>query len=146
MKATKASGLVPKKSVSPKKSAKSKSKSNKTTRTAEGKFVPGKSGNPSGKPKGSKHLVTKFREEIALALEECEKSGYPLHKMIVETMLATKGNGREFGAMMKALASFLPKEVDIDLNAKFSDLTNDALDKLIQSMEKKLKSAGGGDD
>lgn len=39
-------------------------------RSPDGKFLPGKSGNPRGRPKGTKNRITELREEMELALRE----------------------------------------------------------------------------
>jgi hypothetical protein len=40
------------------------------TRGNDGKFLPGKSGNPSGRPKGKKNQITELKQDLEIAIRE----------------------------------------------------------------------------
>lgn len=59
-----------------------------------GKFAPGVSGNPAGKPKGSKHITTLFLEALKSRKNENGKSYEELFidRILTETIIKGKGD------------------------------------------------------
>ena len=106
-------------------------------RNKGGRFEPGKSGNPGGLPKGSKQLVTRFRDNIEKALDICEKGGSPLHKLIAGWLI--KASPKEAGPLLKALSSFLPKEIEI--NSPLSEMSEEELDAWTTLLMERLKKS-----
>jgi len=78
-------------------------------------FKPGQSGNPAGRPKGSRH---KLGEAFIAALhDDFEKHGVT----VIETVRTEKPD-----AYMKVVASLLPKEFKIETVSELSDEQLDA--------------------
>jgi hypothetical protein len=70
-------------------------------------FQPGVSGNPAGRPPGTKSLIIKIREEISAAVIGLEASGAPLGAIIQAQL---KKNPL---ATLKVLAGYMPRQIDV---------------------------------
>lgn len=83
-------------------------------------FAPGQSGNPAGRPKGSRN---KLGEQFVEALQaDFEEHG----KAAIETVRKGKPD-----AYLKVIASLLPKEIKIEA---VNDLSDDELDRRIKQL------------
>ncbi|HEY2447112.1 MAG TPA: DUF5681 domain-containing protein [Rhizomicrobium sp.] len=69
---------------------------------ANTKFKPGKSGNPKGRPKGSRNLATLFRAELSALVDGDEGKASKLEAMIkAQVDQAAKGDPRATQATIK---------------------------------------------
>jgi hypothetical protein len=61
------------------------------TRSVEGQFLPGISGNPNGRPKGKKNIITVLKQDLEIAIRE----GLTVSDIqnVVQSMLAEALNG-----------------------------------------------------
>ena len=100
-------------------------------------FKPGQSGNPKGRPKGSRH---KLGEDFIRAMQEdFEKNGVAAITIVRET------RPHEY---LKVVASILPKELNVTTNT-VTDLSDDDVTTLIDAVRsafgaEALKGARGG--
>lgn len=82
---------------------------------ANGRFLPGQSGNPAGRPKGSRN---KLSEDFVAALQEdFQEHG----KSAIQTVRADKPD-----QYLKVIASLVPKDFNLNVNS-FEDLSDDDL-------------------
>jgi hypothetical protein len=85
-----------------------------TGRKQDGTFMPGQSGNPAGRPKGSRQkLQTDFLKVLA---DDFAKNG----RSAVEEMRT-----KDPAAYVKAIASLMPKQLEIE--RPLGDMTDDEL-------------------
>ena len=83
-------------------------------------FKPGQSGNPAGRPKGSRH-------KLGQAFIEALHADFEVHgEQVIETVRLEKPD-----QYMKVVASLLPKEFKIETT---SDLTDEQLDARIRQL------------
>lgn len=93
-------------------------------------FEPGKSGNPAGKPKGSKNkLVDAFWADFADAWKEHGASA--LQKVAKE----------DPGKFLTVAASVMPK--DVNVNTTITDMTDEQLESRIASLARQFGDALG---
>ena len=69
-------------------------------------FKPGQSGNPKGRPKGAKNLVTLFREELGRSIPVTQNGRTQMMSkarvaVIQQVDKAAKGDAKAFAALMK---------------------------------------------
>lgn len=107
-----------------------------TTRTPEGRFAPGVSGNPAGRPVGSRNkLQTDFLTALS---DDFAKGGREaLERCRVETP----------AQYVRAIAALMPKEFEV--RRPFDDIDDDTLDAAIIAVQAILAAqgdaAGAGD-
>jgi hypothetical protein len=77
-------------------------------RDEKGRFVPGVSGNPAGKPKGSRHALEE--DVVATFLAEFKKRG------------AEAATGLDNKTLWELAVKLVPKEQKVELTDTFSDL------------------------
>ena len=75
------------------------------------RFKKGQSGNPNGKPKGAKSVSPLIREAFFQAVDELEKEGQPLSRILKQQL---KKKPLE---TLRAVSAFSPKEKNIEFNS-----------------------------
>ena len=85
-------------------------------RDEKGRFVPGVSGNPAGKPKGSRHALEE--DVVATFLAEFKKRG------------AEAATGLDNKTLWELAVKLVPKEQKVELSENFADMLRRA-DELI---------------
>jgi len=103
-----------------------------------GRFVPGVSGNPAGKPKGAR---TKLGEQFLSALQEdFEANGVEAIQQVRE---------KKPHEYLKVIASLMPKDLNLNLN-NMDDATDDELIQRLRELESVIRpflgTEGGGAD
>ena len=66
-------------------------------RSADGKFLPGVSGNPKGRPKGKKNVITTLKQDMEIALREnltVEDVQNVVKSMLAEALKGNVGAGK----------------------------------------------------
>lgn len=93
-------------------------------------FKPGQSGNPAGRPKGSKHKLTEaFWTDFAAAWET--------HGQAALANVATTDPGK----FIAVAASVMPK--DVNVNTTITDMTDEQLESRISSLARQFGDALG---
>jgi hypothetical protein len=88
-----------------------------TGRNQDGTFAPGVSGNPSGRPKGTRHKLSEsFLEALLRDFQKASEEDQSLGELAIAAMRAEKPN--EYARM---IASILAKEVEANVNGDLSD-------------------------
>lgn len=96
-----------------------------------GKFQPGKSGNPAGRPKGSVNRFTKVKEEFLAAFDEIGG-----RKALVEW---GKANPREF---YNLLVRLMPRETHLDAEVSHPPGgRRESVDDTVRWIEEMLRSS-----
>jgi hypothetical protein len=84
--------------------------SGEMVRDDKGRFVAGKSGNPSGRPKGTKNQITQIRQNTELALREYMSSPDNARKALkVMDVLFEKASDGDVSAIKLLLDKVLPQ-------------------------------------
>jgi len=109
-------------------------KTKSSIRDEKGRIKPGHSLCPGGRPAGSKTVLTEIREQIFQALEQCKKEGRPLSSLLATWLKSA--DAKDGGNLMRAIAAFMPKEMNLDIEARFSDLSDEALEAKISAFVK----------
>ena len=102
-------------------------------RDQAGRFLPGVSGNPAGKPKGARHeLAQRFVTDL--------HNDWVLHGPdAIKAMRAEKP-----AEYVKVVAGLLPKEVKLETNA-IADMSDDELGRLIDIIRAAVEPSGEAD-
>jgi hypothetical protein len=104
-------------------------------RTEQGRFVQGSSGNPAGRPKGSRNKLSEaFWNDLAEAWDQ--------HGKEAMKTLATE----EPAKFVQVAASLMPKEVKVSQNP-IEDMTDEQLEEAIAALSadiRRLREAKGG--
>ena len=88
-------------------------------------FVPGQSGNPAGRPKGSRHRIS---EAFVAAL--CED--FQAHGVAVIARVRTEKPDQ----YLKVIASILPKDLNLKTtDDTFADISDERLEQMIQMLD-----------
>jgi hypothetical protein len=88
-----------------------------TGRNQDGTFAPGFSGNPSGRPKSSRHKLSEaFLGALLKDFEEASEKDKSLGAKAIATMRSEKPH--EYARM---IASILTKEIDASVSGEMSD-------------------------
>lgn len=81
------------------------------------KWKPGQSGNPAGRPKGARSILSeRFIAALAKDFEKACEEDPSLGEQAIATMRAEKPN--EYARMV---ASIIPKEIDANVKGELSD-------------------------
>src|SRR5271169_4457930 len=97
--------------------------SDNTERKQSNRFQKGKSGNPGGRPLGSRN---KLNEKFLLALhDDFEKHGAAAIAQV---------RGSQPGTYLKVIASILPRELHLRNGSAFDGVTNEQLDEMLGSV------------
>src|SRR5262245_25370013 len=105
---------------------------------ANRQFKPGQSGNPRGRPKGSKNLATMFAEALSRPIKVRDKSGkirtLSKQELMVEVMInkAAAGDPKAFATVEKFADKF---EVFNRLTVNHRELVDGALETLNRQIE-----------
>jgi hypothetical protein len=85
-------------------------------RDEEGKFLPGVSGNPAGKPKGIKHMTTLVKEALKKMAETDDGKKVVIEKALSETIvkLALEGNTKMIQLIWNYLDGMPNQRIELD--------------------------------
>ena len=75
----------------------SKGELQESGRSADGKFLPGVSGNPNGRPKGKKNIITTLKQDLEIAIREnltAEDVQNVVNAMLAEALNGNVGAGK----------------------------------------------------
>jgi hypothetical protein len=113
-------------------------------------FQPGKSGNPNGRPKGSKNLATLVVEELSGVIQVRENGKLTkiskLEAVLKSTLAkAIKGDLRAARSILDLAERHYPDEDTGDEARELSDDENDILDQYIEKILH-TKQGDGGDE
>jgi hypothetical protein len=98
-----------------------------TGRKQGSRFQKGQSGNPGGRPPGSRN---KLNEKFILALhDDFEKHG---------AAAIAEVRGSQPGTYLKVIASILPRELHLKNESAFDGVTNEQLDEMLGSVRRIL--------
>lgn len=86
-----------------------------STRTVEGKFISGASGNPRGRPKGTKNEITELKQEVELAVRQ--HADLKKIKKVLEKVFNKAANGNMAAAKL-VFDYFLSRVNDADDSGK----------------------------
>lgn len=82
-----------------------------TNRAPDGTFLPGKSGNPKGRPKGTKDQIVTIKHDLELAVRE---NIDPKKIQNIVAKLVEKAEGGNLRAAKLILDKVLPNAVDVE--------------------------------
>jgi hypothetical protein len=103
-----------------------------------GKFAPGVSGNPAGKPKGSKHLSTMLLN----ALKAQSLNGKTYDTLFIERVLndaIVKGKPEMVRLVMNYVDGMPAQGIDLTTDGERIDASGDAIMKMAAEISAKLK-------
>lgn len=106
-------------------------------RTPDGKFLKGTSGNPAGRPKGTKNYIVKLKQD----LEACLRENITLDQVqgIVASMVAEAQNGNVSAAKLILDKVLSNARVDEDIDAAQGGLTIKVTNLTVGTTEKPIE-------
>lgn len=114
------------------------------------RFQPGQSGNPRGRPKGTKNLRTDLAEELAEKITVTE-GGQQLHiskqRAMVKTMVAKalKGDMRAMGALITLINGLEQAQASEQRSQALSEEDRAVIDSFVRRMTEGHDGQGGND-
>ncbi len=105
-------------------------------------FKPGKSGNPRGRPKGTKNLATDLHEELSsrITVVEGDKTqSISKQKALVKSLSnkALKGDVRAMKLLVKMIERNIPDEVEEEIDEPISESDEILLKEFLARSQKK---------
>lgn len=115
-----------------------------------GQFKSGQSGNPKGRPKGAKNLITVLEEELQakVPIKELGKSKKVTKQeaMVKALMLkAIQGDVKAINAVVATMLKLAGSQPAEDEDQELSKTDQQILDEFIKSMAAKAKPTGAGE-